>query len=62
MFPLSLRRSLGTALTVVSLATAACGGDDYTVPSAPPPTSPAATSSWACARWAACTAAGTVFP
>jgi hypothetical protein len=35
MFPLSLRRSLGTALTVVSLATAACGGDDYTGPSAP---------------------------
>ena len=37
MFPLSLRRSLGTALTVVSLATAACGGDDSTGPSAPAP-------------------------
>jgi hypothetical protein len=37
MFPLSLRRSLGTALTVVSLATAACGGGDYTGPSAPAP-------------------------
>ena len=37
MFPLSLRRSLGTAFTVVSLVTAACGGDDSTGPSAPAP-------------------------
>jgi hypothetical protein len=38
MLSLSLRRSLGTALTVVALATAACGGDDdSTGPSAPAP-------------------------
>ena len=37
MFSLSLRRSIGTALTIVSLATAACGGDDATGPEAPAP-------------------------
>ena len=38
MLSLSLRRYLGTALAVVSLATAACGGDDDgTGPSAPAP-------------------------
>ena len=38
MLTLSLRRYLGTALAVVSLATAACGGDDdSTGPSAPAP-------------------------
>jgi hypothetical protein len=38
MFSLSLRRYLGTALAVVSLATVACGGDDdSTGPSDPAP-------------------------